>query len=218
MRDLASLVSLPLPPSTLNSNKIRSWTLGPDWPNNGEVDIIEGVHQQAADSMALHTSSGCTISNAGFTGTLHTSNCYVHAAGQPANSGCGIGSNNDQSYGNGFNAVGGGVYAMEWTSDAINIWFFARNAIPGDIPAGTPNPAGWGTPMGKFAGGCDIDSHFADHKIVSLSPHPPTTNKSQRSMLTGVGLRYNLLRRLGRQRLGHVQLRLQGIHMHRLRR
>ena len=165
--------------------------------------------------MTLHTSGGCTISNSGFTGTLHTSNCYVHAAGQPANSGCGIGSNNDQSYGNGFNAVGGGVYAMEWTSDAINIWFFARNAIPGDIPAGTPNPAGWGTPVAKFAGGCDIDSHFANHKIVSP---PCQTDKHVRAMLILLGLRYHLLRRLGWQRLGNLELRLEGVYLHRLRR
>lgn len=31
------------------------WTLGPDWPNNGEIDIIEGVNSELVNSMALHT-------------------------------------------------------------------------------------------------------------------------------------------------------------------
>jgi hypothetical protein len=31
------------------------WTLGPNWPSSGEIDIIEGVNSQKANSMALHT-------------------------------------------------------------------------------------------------------------------------------------------------------------------
>lgn len=149
----------------------HSWTVGPNWPNGGEIDIIEGVNQQTTDAMTLHTSDGCTINNSGFTGTLSTSNCYINAPGQSNNAGCGIDSTSSQSYGDGFNAIGGGVYATEWTSDAIKIWFFPRGSIPSDITSGSPDPSGWGTPAAAFAGDCDIDSHFSAQNIVR-SPLP----------------------------------------------
>ncbi|KAJ5977673.1 hypothetical protein N7501_001015 [Penicillium viridicatum] len=142
------------------------WMLGSNWPNNGEIDIIEGVNEQTQNQMALHTSNGCTINNTGFTGTLDTANCYVQAPGQSANSGCSIRSDSTQSYGTGFNNVGGGVYVTEWTGTAISVWFFPSYAVPGDISSGNPNPAGWGAPTARFAGGCDINSHFNDMQIV----------------------------------------------------
>lgn len=145
---------------------MSSWMLGSNWPNNGEIDIIEGVNDQVSNQMTLHTSSGCTIANTGFSGTLETTNCDIKAPGQSANSGCVIGDPSTQSYGSGFNAAGGGVYATEWTGSAINMWFWPRSRIPADITRGSPNPAGWGTPVARFAGGCDINSHFKDMQIV----------------------------------------------------
>ncbi|KAF7134188.1 hypothetical protein CNMCM5793_005867 [Aspergillus hiratsukae] len=143
------------------------WMLGPDWPTNGELDIIEGVNTQSTNQMTLHTTDGCTIANTGFTGTLLTSNCYSYAPGQAENAGCGIADPSSQTYGSGFNSAGGGVYATEWTSDGISIWFFGRGGIPGDISAGAPNPSGWGTPVAKFAAGsCDFEEHFREMQII----------------------------------------------------
>ncbi len=34
---------------------IIDWTLGPNWPSNGEIDIIEGVNNAATNLMSLHT-------------------------------------------------------------------------------------------------------------------------------------------------------------------
>ncbi|OBT59795.1 hypothetical protein VE03_10744, partial [Pseudogymnoascus sp. 23342-1-I1] len=41
------------------------WLFGPDWPNSGEIDIIEGVNNQATNIVTLHTAAGCAINNAG---------------------------------------------------------------------------------------------------------------------------------------------------------
>jgi hypothetical protein len=79
----------------------------------------------------------------GGTGTLDTLDCDVNAAGQPTNAGCGGYCAQSDSYGAGFNAAGGGVYAMDWRSDSIRIWHFTRANIPQDIKSGTPNPDGW---------------------------------------------------------------------------
>ncbi|RMD40063.1 hypothetical protein DV735_g5059, partial [Chaetothyriales sp. CBS 134920] len=144
------------------------WMVGPNWPNNGEIDIIEGVNSQVANQMALHTSSGCTLTNTtkAFTGQIKTSNCYVAAADQATNSGCGIGTSAVSSYGDGFNAVDGGVYATEITSDGISIWHFTRSSIPSDISSGSPNPSGWGEPAASFSGDCDFSAHFKSLQIV----------------------------------------------------
>lgn len=142
--------------------------VGPDWPNSGEIDILEGVNEQSSNDMTLHTNAGCAIVNNGaFTGSITTPNCDGNAPGQANNAGCQITTGATNSYGQGFNANGGGVYATEWTSQYINIFFFPRGSIPGDIANGNPNPSSWGKPIAQFQGGCDIDAHFKDQQIVS---------------------------------------------------
>ena len=64
--------------------------MGPDWPDNGEVDIIEGIHDQDINTAALHTSAGCTITDNGeFSGEIDFSNCGAY---QTADGGCAISS------------------------------------------------------------------------------------------------------------------------------
>lgn len=141
------------------------WTFGPNWPNSGEIDIIEGVNAATTDSITLHTAAGCTVSNnnsAAGTTTLQD-NCNA----DNANTGCGVSTTNSNGYGTGFNAAGGGVYAMQWAPTGIYVWFFQSGSIPADITSGVPNVPGWGTPMAAFSGsGCDFDTSFANHNIV----------------------------------------------------
>jgi len=139
------------------------WSLGPDWPSNGEIDIIEGVNINTKNLMSLHTSNNCTTAGANETGILQTSNCFI----DKANTGCGVQSVTTSSYGASFNSAGGGVYAMEWTSSAIRVWFFRRTAIPASILANAPNPAkDFGKATANFQGSCTIDDHFAKHNII----------------------------------------------------
>ena len=142
------------------------WLVGPSWPINGEIDILEGVNAQQANQMTLHTNAGCTINKSGFSGVVNTTSCDGNAADQPKNAGCAIESQDDATYGTGFNAAGGGVYATEWNSSAISTWFFPRSKIPSDISSNNPSPSNWGMPVAMFAGACDIDAHFKDMQIV----------------------------------------------------
>ena len=34
---------------------VQGWTLAPNWPNNGEIDILEGVNLLTQNAMSLHT-------------------------------------------------------------------------------------------------------------------------------------------------------------------
>lgn len=144
------------------------WTFGPNWPGSGEIDILEGVNNQAATAITLHTLPGCSITNVGTDPTtwLKESNCNANSG----YTGCGQQTSNTANYGDGFNAVGGGVYVMEWTSEHIAVWHFPRYAIPWDITASTPDPSTWGLPSARFvaSGGasCKIDKFFADNTIV----------------------------------------------------
>ena len=90
------------------------WSNGPDWPNNGEIDIVEGVNDNADNQATIHTAHGCTLPSAssaalGITGTVvGGTNC---AALETSNAGCGMTANQNNTYGVGFNNIGGGVYA-----------------------------------------------------------------------------------------------------------
>lgn len=147
------------------------WTLGSgEWPYSGEVDIIEGANTNQVNLGSTHTGNTCTVQQSPFqmTGTPAGNNCdYFLGNNQYNGAGCGAYDTRSVSWGAGFNANGGGVYAMDWTSDAIKIYFFPRGNIPSDITAGTPDPSGWGLPFTIFNGpSCDIDANFADHRVV----------------------------------------------------
>jgi hypothetical protein len=143
------------------------WTLGPNWPDTGEIDIMEGVNLLTTNAMSLHTDVSCFINpnSTVETGQLSATNCAFY----PPNGngvGCGVIDERTTSYGAGFNQIGGGVYVMQWTSDFIKVWFFPRSSIPADITNKTPDPSGWGLPAAYLAGNCTIDQHFVNHSIV----------------------------------------------------
>lgn len=118
--------------------------------------------------MTLHTGPGCQIGQdtTQFSGEVNTGNCDVAAEGQGKNVGCSIEHPSEQSYGSGLNKIGGGVYATQWTGDAISIFYFPRDSIPSDALGDSPDPSGWGIPAAKFSGGCDIEETFKEQAIV----------------------------------------------------
>lgn len=89
---------------------------GPNWPAGGEIDIIEGVNDYTNNQATLHTNPGCTMSSTnsatlGISGSaLGGTDC---SASNTGNAGCGIRANTNNSFGAGFNANGGGVYASK---------------------------------------------------------------------------------------------------------
>jgi hypothetical protein len=125
---------------------------------------MEGVNDQLTNDATLHTGPGCSISdNGGFTGNLTSSNCL---SGSSGNNGCQISDLTTGSYGVGFNQNGGGVYATQWTSDDISVYFFPRGSIPHDVLGNHPDPSKWGQPMAKFSGACDFSQSFVDQQLV----------------------------------------------------
>ncbi|PPQ75683.1 hypothetical protein CVT24_001928 [Panaeolus cyanescens] len=101
------------------------WTVGDNWPANGEIDILEGVHDNEHNQITWHTAPGCMLnSNATFSGTIavisdgnHT-NCDASLDG---NAGCAVIDWSRASYGPFFESQGGGVLAMKWDENDISV-------------------------------------------------------------------------------------------------
>ncbi|OBZ74401.1 putative glycosidase C21B10.07 [Grifola frondosa] len=84
------------------------WTKGANWPNDGEIDIIEGVNLMTSNQMTLHGTNGCmkTTPSTQTSQTIST-NCSVV-------SGCSVLESAPNSYGEGFATAGGGVWATQF--------------------------------------------------------------------------------------------------------
>ena len=95
------------------------WMNGDNWPYGGEIDIMEGVNAFSQNQISIHTGSGCRIpsnTNDLQTGSLTTGwfDSYNCAAYETGNEGCGVRDlTSGNSFGEGFNAAGGGVYARK---------------------------------------------------------------------------------------------------------
>jgi hypothetical protein len=138
-----------------------------NWPLNGEIDIMEAVNVgNEGNQVTLHTSEGCKIGKnrkRKQTGTAVKYDCWNAT---DANAGCGVAGAAD-TFGEAYNALGGGVYALELRSAGIRVWSFPRASIPSDISSQTPDPSTWGTALADFPNTeCDIGSHFKNQTIV----------------------------------------------------
>jgi hypothetical protein len=177
------------------------WLLGANWPNNGEIDIVEGVHLDVQNSVSSSIAvAPCNLlrlsfllDDSSYEPGLHQRRFHTglqrrlgaHRLWSKRSSvspfgrlsfhvltstrlGCSIMDNSNITFGSGFNDNQGGVYATEWTSDAIKIWFFPRGAIPVDVSSANPDPTGWGTPTSLFTGTttAPIDAHFEEMQII----------------------------------------------------
>ncbi|KAF6752451.1 concanavalin A-like lectin/glucanase domain-containing protein [Ephemerocybe angulata] len=146
------------------------WEVGENWPNNGEIDILEGVNDRGPNAATLHTSAGCTAPKGrpGQTGEQVQENCDAKVNG---NVGCPVKMSDSKSYGPEFNAAGGGWYAVERSDIAINVWFWSRGSakVPSAVKNGAKNvdPSTWGTPQAHFPStSCNLNKHFGPQNII----------------------------------------------------
>ncbi|KAH7926486.1 glycoside hydrolase family 16 protein [Leucogyrophana mollusca] len=150
------------------------WTVGADWPNQGEVDIVEGVNSMMPNVASVHTGSNCKMPSSGrnMSGVSTGVNCATY---ETNGAGCGIEftdtPNDPRSFGPGFNSHSGGWYAFERTNSDFKIWFWSRSdrAVPDEVQYGPRaiDTTTWGEPIGHWTDDlCDFASHFGPHNIV----------------------------------------------------
>ena len=146
------------------------WLTDPsNWPDNGEIDIMESINQgTAGNQMTLHTTSGCSMDvlrKESF--KVLQSDCN-HETND--NAGCGVEGGSD-TFGASFNgqstSSAGGVVAVEWRDAGIRMWQWSRSSIPADITKKNPTPQTWGQASADFPStDCNIGSHFKNQTIV----------------------------------------------------
>ena len=177
------------------------WLKGGDpWPNHGEVDILENIDENTDTQTVLHTNNECSMksqnASATMTGTWHggphgaAMNCSNSARKQWRGEGCGVHGGNN-TMGAPFNAMGGGVYALEWDASSdghFAAWYWPHGGEPDelrsrasesdgsaaaaatralDVDAAAVDTAEWGKPYAYFQLGdatCPT-THFANMSI-----------------------------------------------------
>ena len=152
---------------------------GENWPQNGEIDIVENVNQATLNQYSLHTASTCDQPvnvQSNQTGTTSSANCTV-VPSLDINTGCIVQETQQNSFGAGFASAGGGVYAMQWNTEGISMWFFSRSNVPSGITAtnNNPDPTTWGKPSAFYpASDCDPTKAFGPQfiTIVRMLLHP----------------------------------------------
>ncbi|OEU14978.1 endo-1,3(4)-beta-glucanase-like protein [Fragilariopsis cylindrus CCMP1102] len=128
-----------------------------NWPDHGEIDIVEPINNQNIVKTALHTNEYCDMyshvprwnwtgswdvatgipdtytGKLNFNNKLESDNCDVMTPHQWANQGCVAISDKNNTLGHGMNQNGGGIYVLEWDpiGGYIKSWVFPRTD---DIP------------------------------------------------------------------------------------
>ncbi|KAI0742915.1 concanavalin A-like lectin/glucanase domain-containing protein [Daedaleopsis nitida] len=143
------------------------WTRGPNWPNGGEIDILETVNLAQSNQMALHTLDGCTTpQDVSQLGTTKGANC---SEGVDSRVGCATTETQPNSVGAGFATAGGGVWATLFDTTGISIWFWTRSSVPDDVKSATNSidPSSWGKPSAAWpASSCNINNLFTPQQLV----------------------------------------------------
>ncbi|KAF6829458.1 mixed-linked glucanase, partial [Colletotrichum musicola] len=135
------------------------WTVGNPWPSAGEIDIVETWNLDNVNKVVIHTDSNvgeCRIDGKGMTGTVSKPNCANFAPGQADNEGC-AGLDSAAPFG----SPQGGIYAMEWTDNAIRVWGFTHENAPADLS----DPSTFGTPSFSTSS-CQADKVFGDQQLI----------------------------------------------------
>lgn len=141
------------------------WSFGPNWPEDGEIDIIEGINLMIDNQISIHTTPGCTHNGSEY--QLGTSGATTDCS-QP--SGCTVTESSPNSFGSGFAAAGGGVWATQFDVSGIFIWFWSRPDVPASIDqvdSASMNVAQWGIPHASyFSNTCNITQYFSPQNLV----------------------------------------------------
>ncbi|KAF9240470.1 concanavalin A-like lectin/glucanase domain-containing protein [Melanogaster broomeanus] len=142
------------------------WSFGSNWPDDGEIDIIEGINLMDSNQMAIHTTPGCThsdnVDQLGATGS--TTDCSLGP-------GCTVTETSPNSFEADFATAGGGVWATQFDTSGIYIWFWSRPDVPPSIAlansTSSMDTSQWGTPHATYLSAtCDISQYFTPQNLV----------------------------------------------------
>lgn len=146
------------------------WFTGANWPEDGEIDVVEGVSLYEQNIYSVHTGSGCSIAQSAMASMNLVTPVKATASSCDANSdpaACGFTDNSKSTFGSSFNTAGGGVFALVFNTDEIKTYFFQADKVPADIQNKSPNPSSWGAPrMDVPSSTCNPSTNFNDLMMI----------------------------------------------------
>ncbi|KAI9202251.1 concanavalin A-like lectin/glucanase domain-containing protein [Polychytrium aggregatum] len=142
-------------------------TTGPTDPSAAEVDIFEAINMRTSNGIGFYNNGHCYASPAAQSKLNITQmSCGVNVNDRSAASGCNYDDLPVGSAGDAFNQQGGGVYAMEMTSNYMNYYYWPRAQIPSDVANGNPDPSSWGMPYINFPFDCCSPDWFQGLNLI----------------------------------------------------
>ncbi|KAI9199286.1 concanavalin A-like lectin/glucanase domain-containing protein [Polychytrium aggregatum] len=138
-------------------------------PTATEIDVYETIDFRKTNGIGFYSNGNCSASTQSsqlLNLTQTTLNCGIDPKNRAALSGCNYNDLPISSAGTGFNQQGGGVYAMEMTSNYMNYYYWPRSQIPSDLTSGNPNPSGWGKPYINFQFDCCSPDLFQGLNLI----------------------------------------------------
>ncbi|KAJ7636967.1 glycoside hydrolase family 16 protein [Roridomyces roridus] len=146
------------------------WLTGANWPYQGEIDVVEGVSLYNKNIYSVHTGSGCSFQQSDISALTKVQLLEATGLSCDANSdpgACGFSDTSSTTFGPGFNKAGGGVFALQYDTSGIQMWFFAPDSVPSDITSLAPNPSTWGSPrMAVPKSTCNPSTFFKDLMLI----------------------------------------------------
>lgn len=146
------------------------WFTGANWPYDGEIDVVEGVSLYNKNIYSVHTGSGCSFTQSDVSAMTQVT--IVEASGTSCDANadpgaCGFSDDSTSTFGPGFNSAGGGVFALQFDTSGISMWFFQAGSVPSDISNLAPTPSNWGSPrMSVPTSSCSPTTYFKDLMMV----------------------------------------------------
>ncbi|EJP66260.1 Concanavalin A-like lectin/glucanase [Beauveria bassiana ARSEF 2860] len=150
------------------------WTLGEDWPNNGEIDMYEGWNLNTVNKPALHVGTkarvGQCLLDSSAQAEIVSANCdnkFEDGVRAWAGQGCQVEEVNDGIWA----SEHGGIQALEWTKDAIKLYTWQIGKAPKNIDSDAPDTSSWGKPSVQVSSsGCDLSRAFGNQTILFTLP------------------------------------------------
>ncbi|KAF2186909.1 glycoside hydrolase family 16 protein, partial [Zopfia rhizophila CBS 207.26] len=141
------------------------WSVGlGDWPEDGEIDVIEGSNDGTRNVAALHAAGDCIVPG------------DVSQTAIWKNTDCNANHRRMRDDIPGYSLMQLEVYTMEWTRESIKIWFFPSALIPYSLTFPSSyypsyshtDLSTWAPPSASFSGpySFSFGDKFFNHTIV----------------------------------------------------
>ncbi|EGO20117.1 glycoside hydrolase family 16 protein [Serpula lacrymans var. lacrymans S7.9] len=172
-RPVLTVLAQDKPPNSPWVNEVwpSVWTNGPNWPNDGEIGIIESVNLMPNNQIALHTTPAALTQHPKTSRGPLWSTTEVRVRGVPLRRRKGT------ALGLALLLHRGGVLAAQFDVSGIYIWFWSRADIPESITQLTStspvDTSSWGDPSSAYPPPSSRNRHHSVWSVTDDNVYGP---------------------------------------------